>query len=57
MRSVGVSRIVGLQKWFTSEKIGKFPKAEVAWEEGLWLGRDAESQHFVGAAYGVIQVR
>ena len=29
-------------------KVGKFPKSLPAWEEGLWLGRDTESnQHFV----------
>ncbi|CAE7439381.1 RE2 [Symbiodinium natans] len=48
---------------FTSEvvhfrKIGKFPKSDAAWEEGLWLGRDTESnQHFVGTPQGVIKIR
>ena len=32
-------------------KVGKFPKSLPAWEEGLWLGRDTESnQHFVASA-------
>ena len=39
-------------------KIGKFPKSDAAWEEGLWLGRDTESnQHFVGTPQGVIKIR
>ena len=37
-------------------KVGKFPKAVLAWEEGLWLGRDTESnQHFVATPHGVFK--
>ena len=39
-------------------KAGKFPKSLPAWEEGLWLGRDTESnQHFVATAQGVHKTR
>ena len=39
-------------------KIGKFPESLPAWEEGLWLGRDTESnQHFVATAQGVHKTR
>ena len=39
-------------------KVGKFPKSLPAWEEGLWLGRDTESnQHFVATAQGVHKTR
>ena len=39
-------------------KVGKFPKAVPAWEEGLWLGRDTESnQHFVATPHGVFKTR
>ena len=39
-------------------KVGKFPKAIPAWEEGLWLGRDTESnQHFVATPHGVFKTR
>ena len=39
-------------------KVGKFPKAVPACEEGLWLGRDTESnQHFVATPHGVFKTR
>ena len=39
-------------------KVGKFAKSLPAWEEGLWLGRDTESnQHFVATSQGVHKTR
>ena len=39
-------------------KVGKFPKSLPAWEEGIWLGRETESnQHFVATSHGVHKTR
>ena len=39
-----------------TRKVGKFPKAVPAWEEGLWLGRGTESnQRFVATPHGVFK--
>ena len=62
LRHVGASltavHFVVLLRLYTSVKIGKFPKAVPAWEEGLWLGRDTKSnQHFVATPHGVFKTR